>query len=554
MTSRTDPGEDAFRLRRAVDLTQAERAYRHAVDHEPHRVDAHLALAEILVEADRPQEAVRTLQVAIGRCPGQAKLYNRLGDTLRRCGKLAAATQAFQRATELDGNYIAALHNLGRARQDQGAVNEAIEIYRAVIARQPDCFEAYVNLGTALDEINSHVDAVACYRRAIALRPQEAAAHNNLAMALHESGRLNEAIAAYDTACQIAPRDAEMQFNRALLLIQTGQFESGWREYEWRWQVPGGPRKRVLGIPRWNGEPLCGRCLLVHAEQGLGDEIMFASCLPDVIALGARCRLTANPRLAALLTRSFPAATVVAVERGKEDFDALAAGADAEIPAGSLPRLLRRTWSEFPRRSSYLVADPQRRTEWVRRFRALGPGLKVGISWRGGRRPVDRQKRSIPLLEWRRLLSIEHAHFINLQYGDYDEEVSQAAAAGIHLHDWPDADALRDVDGLAAQVSALDLVVSVSNATVHLAGALGIPTRALLPAHTGWRWFHGHEDSPWYPSVRVLRQQEPGDWASVLTRVDRELNELAQVACQQPGGISRSCGISRWALGSSVGT
>ena len=179
---------------------------------------------------------------------------------------------------------------------------------------------------------------------------------------------------------------------------------------------------------------------------------------------------------------------------------------------------------EFPRRRSYLAADPVLHAKWRERYRPFGYRLKVGFSWRGGKEPDIRQMRSTTLEQWQTLLSLPDVAFINLQYGDCHQELQQACERfGVEVHDWPDVDPLRDLDDFAAQVAALDLVISVSNAGVHLAGALGVPTWTLLPFAPNWRWLLNCNHTPWYSTMRLFRQPKPGDWDSVFAVVEREL-------------------------------
>ncbi|MBV1930000.1 MAG: hypothetical protein KUG81_10875, partial [Gammaproteobacteria bacterium] len=196
---------------------------------------------------------------------------------------------------------------------------------------------------------------------------------------------------------------------------------------------------------------------------------------------------------------------------------------DCKIAIGSLPRLYRQSLASFPARQSYLCPEPQLLDKWRQRFSAMGPGLKIGISWRGGDKAHDKLKRSAELNQWQALLHCD-ADFINLQYGDCEADINHLKQDyGLTLHDWDDADPLKNADNFAAQVAALDLVISVGNTTVHFAGALGIPTWVLLPAIPGWRWLLQGEDSPWYPSLRLFRQQQKDDWQQVLKDVEAAL-------------------------------
>jgi len=237
-----------------------------------------------------------------------------------------------------------------------------------------------------------------------------------------------------------------------------------------------------------------------------------------------------DPRLEPLLARSFPTATVLGT-KGANDLPSRIADLtiDWQIPAGSVPRFLRPSSDSFPRRERFLVPDCEQTALWRRRLEALGAGLKVGISWFGGGAKAEHRRRSIPLFQWCEPLSVAGIHFVNLQYGGTTAEVAAARdELGVEIHTFADADPLTDLDAFAAQVSALDLVISVSNATVHLAGALGVLTWGLVPSVPVWRWLEAGEDSPWYPSVRLIRQRHVDDWRDVLKLAATDLQTMRE--------------------------
>jgi hypothetical protein len=253
----------------------------------------------------------------------------------------------------------------------------------------------------------------------------------------------------------------------------------------------------------------------------VGDEIMFASCLPDLMACGVHVVYEARRRLAPLMTRSFPQATVCAsTGDGRLPAAISGSGIDSEIPIGSLPLYFRRTRQDFPAHRGYLVADPARVELWRGRLAALGPGLKVGISWRGGTATSRQKLRSLTLEQLRPVLEVPGVRFVSLQYGDAREAL-QAGAALPPIAQWPET--IDDLDETAALVSALDLVVSVCTAVIHLGGALGRPVWVLAPYAPEWRYGLKGEAMPWYPSVSVIRQPAFGDWGPVIAEAAARL-------------------------------
>jgi Flp pilus assembly protein TadD len=252
--------------------------------------------------------------------------------------------------------------------------------------------------------------------------------------------------------------------------------------------------------------------------------------LPDLLRLGGRCLVACDPRLAPLFARAFPQAFVRGVARRLDRAPAaFTEPIDYQLPCGSLPLFFRSSLAQFPRQARFLFADPRRVARWRQRYAKLGPGLKVGISWKAGGQPISRRKRTTSLADWAEVLATPGVRFVSLQYGECADELAAAREElGVTIHDWQDADALVDLDGFAAKLRALDLVISVGNATVHLAGALGVPAWALVPRVPGWRWLNAGESSPWYGSVRVLRQKELGQWGPVFEEIARGLRQLGE--------------------------
>ena len=278
----------------------------------------------------------------------------------------------------------------------------------------------------------------------------------------------------------------------------------------------------------WNGESLIGKTIVVTAEQGVGDEIMFASCIPELIKKNPKqIVLECDSRLVPLLARSFTQVRVLKrKKRSKTDWLDEIGVVDFHISIGSLPRFFRQEFDDFPCRRAFIFSNNSLKAKWKERYQDLGKGIKIGISWTGGSKNSIKKSRSTTLKQWLPLFKM-NAYFINLQYGEHSEELRQLEeSTGIHIYDWEDADPLTDLDNQAAQISELDLVISFPNATVHLAGALGTPTWVLLPFTPDFRWVLNREDSPWYPSVKLFRQHQYDDWTKVFSQVKNKLDVL----------------------------
>jgi tetratricopeptide (TPR) repeat protein len=451
-----------------------------ALAFDPGSTGAHLGLGRLLRGEARYEEAERYLRAALEHAPALAEAWVELGLTLMRLARVEDAASAYGRAIELD----------------------------------PACAEACINLG--LIHLTHEGDATAAeawFRRARDVAPGLPAAHVNLGLALQEQGRMAEALEVYQAALATWPDSADLRWHRATARLLLGDHAAGWPDYEARKLIGGGAAHRHFPYPEWQGEPLGGRRLLVYAEQGVGDEIMFASCIPDLARRGARCVLECAPRLAALFARSFPAAVVHGAPRdSNRDWLAGFPGIELQSAIGSLPRYLRAGAGDFPTAGGYLEADPKRAAHWRVRLEALGAGLKVGLAWRGGTEKTRGRLRSLTLEQCGPLLGMDGTRFVSLQHGGTGtDRESQPALAG-----WPEA--LADIDETAALVAALDCVVTVDSSVAHLAGALGRPVAILLPAAAEWRWGPHGETTPWYPTARLVRQSNAGNWDEVIAR------------------------------------
>jgi FKBP-type peptidyl-prolyl cis-trans isomerase 2/Tfp pilus assembly protein PilF len=490
---------------------------------------AYFSLGTSLQEKGFLEEASLHYLNAIETDPDFIEAYFNLGVIYHQQGFLDNAISHYQKVLQLDDNHLRALINLGNALRLKGNFDEAITSFNKALLLKPDYASLYNNLGAAFQDKGQLNDAISHYQKAITLDANSAEIYNNLGMAYQENAQYKEAQESFQNALRLDPDLVEAHVNLSSINLLSGQFKEGWDEYEWRQKTDDfSSQVSTFPQPLWDGHLLNGKTLLVYTEQGIGDEIMFASCLPDVIAQTGLCVVECDKRLIPLFTRSFPKAKFFERINKSSAYPSEVLTEDAKIAIGSLPKFFRSDSTNFPPRSSYLVPDPQRLELWQTRFQELGQGLKVGISWRGGQHHYKRKIRSMLLEQWVQILSLSQTHFINLQYGDYASELNEIhEKTGIVIHNWEDANPINDFDDFAAQISALDLVISIDNATVHIAGALGKPVWTLLPFVPDWRWMLEREDSPWYPAMRLFRQPSQGDWKSVIDRVAIELKKIS---------------------------
>lgn len=503
--------------RGAGDMDAAIDHYRRALEIAPCSAAAHVAMANAQRSGGRALLAVTHARAAIEADPGRAEAYNELALALRELDDLTGAIEAFRQGLKADNGNPALMVNLAKALAQSGDDRAAATAYRAVVAREPGNVDARLGLGNALRASGDVAAATGAYRDALALNPRDGRILSNLGVALQQRGQLGEAARHLEAAVAAAPSLPEAHKNLAMLHLLRGDLAAGFEGYEWRWREAGRiNRARPFTQPAWDGAPLAGKTLLAWGEQAVGEEIMFASVLPDVIAAAEHCVVECEPRLVPLFARSFPEAEVIA-RRAPPDPRAEAGDIDTQCATGGLCRWLRRDFSSFPETRGYLTADPERTAVCRERYAALGSGLKVGIAWRGGDKRF-RVDRSIDLEQWRDLLTTPGIQFVNLQYGERRADLDHMRAAfGVDVFDDPDIDQMQSLDDFAAQIAALDLVVSIDNTTVHMAGALGVPVWTILAFAADWRWFTDRDDSPWYPSMRLFRQRHPDDWRPVFT-------------------------------------
>lgn len=515
-------------LQASGDATRATVAFHGAVALRPDYGKAWYNLGNAERDAGRLPQAVAALSRAVTLLPGMAEAHNNLGDVLSALGRADDAVGQQRAAVALRPHDATAHYNLGAALQQRGSLEEAEIAYREALKRAPGHVGALNNLGSVLKRLGRPQQAELCHREALRHRPDFTEALYNLGNALLAQGRAEEAAECYERALEQKPGLATATFNLARMALRHGDLGRGWHGHERRFAAGEARPVRHFDSPRWQGEPLAGRRLLVWREQGVGDEIMFASCYGDLLAdAGGPVTIEAEPRLVPLFTRSFPTATIRAQSCDDKDRETVVpTDADLEIPAGSLPRLLRAAHADFPTRPGWLVADAGLVDVWQARLAGLGPGLRVGIAWRSQLMTEERRSAYTRLDEWAPLFALPGLTIVNVQYGPVEDELSKAERRfGVTIHRWADLDLKDDFENTAAMIAGLDLVVSVASSAGELAASLGVPV---------WR-FGGPDDwsalgagcRPWYPTMRLFHSRTGETLADVLVRIAHTLRSLA---------------------------
>ena len=516
-------------LQKQGSLEESIQAYQQAIQIQSGDADSYSNLGVALQEQGSLEESIQAYQQAIQIQPNHPEAYNNLGVVLKDQGRLEESIQAYQQAIRLQPDYAEAYSNLGNVLREQGSLEESIEAYQQVIQIQPNHPEAYNNLGVVLKDQGRLEESIQAYQQAIRLQPDYAEAYSNLGNVLREQGSLEESIEAYQQAIQIQPGSAETHNNLGLILLLLGDFHQGWKEYEWRLKCSNfSSENRNFPQPYWNGIHLNGKSVLIWAEQGIGDEIMFTSILLTLSQMTEKIVIECNIRLVSLFQRSFPQIQFFP-RQNPPNPKLLDKNIDYQIPMGSLGQWLRTSEDSFKEsKQTYLTACANKSAKIRERYQKLADGkLLVGISWKStGINQRQALLKSTILEDWTSVLLQQDCYFINLQYGDVKEELEQFhLQTNLMIYQDEKIDSLRSLDDFAAQTSALDLVISTSNTTVHMAGALGKQVWTLLPYIPDWRWMLDREDTPWYPSMRLFRQNETGDWSGVFSQVRSELEQ-----------------------------
>ncbi|GLH78137.1 hypothetical protein SSBR45G_30450 [Bradyrhizobium sp. SSBR45G] len=538
-------------LRLAGRLDEAIKAYDRALQLQPDAAESWDELGELLQLTGRLAEAALACDRLLQLAPDRAPTWFRLGEVLDAQGRRDEAALAFDQVLKLKPDQVDAANRAGAVHFDAGRYDEAIARFDQSLAVKPDqagalclkgislrrmrryaeaqsCGErAHVlaphdpdianSYGCILQNLGRHAEAVAVFDKAIAIRPQTAEFYNHRGTSLAELHRFEEAFASFDRAVALKTDLADAHWNAALFRLLTGDFARGWAAREWGRQCRAvGFVERSFDAPMWLADaPLAGKTILLHSDEGLGDTIQFARYATMIAAQGARVVLELDAALKPLLSGLEGIAQCLA--RGVDAVPAI----DYHCPLSSLPLAFATRLDSIPAAPSYLPRPPaERRAIWRQR---LGPHerLRVGLVWSGNPAHLNDHNRSMPLAMLAPLLDLG-ARFVSLQKDARPADKAFLAARGDILDLTGD---IRDFVDTAALIDNLDLVITVDTSVAHLAGALGKPTWIMLPYTPDYRWLLDRDDSPWYPSVRLFRQDARRDYAHVVARVGDALAE-----------------------------
>ena len=534
---------------RNVDALQC---YEQALALNPRLPEAEYAAGFALARLGRPQEAETRYRRALTMRPDFAAAWVSLGSLLRGRGQDAWASAALHRAVELRPDLIAGWINLAILERERRRPEQAEAHLRTAFALNPAQIETLIAWCQFRAAQNDLAGAWSWLRRALLSEPCNAEAVNVHGILLHSDGRFAEAVFAFERAEQLGSKSAASnrgnslldlgrmpealraheqaveadpthpgaRYNLALTRLRLGEWQTGWQDYEARWKFREvHPIPRRFDVPRWQGEPLLGRRILLHAEQGLGDTIQFSRYANLVAARGGKVMLQVQ-RPVERLMRSLAAGLIEVTHLGDASPD-YHPPFDLECPLLSLPAVFGTTVDTVPWPGPYLAADPAEALDKQRLFPAANPNLRVGLAWAGNPRYKADRLRSTSLPTFLPLLRSADCTWLSLQKGDPARQIASLPAA-VSVLDASSHDG--DLAETAALIASLDLVITTDTCIAHLAGAMAKPVWILLPHLADWRWMEQRETTPWYPTARLFRQSWPGEWADLIERVAAELS------------------------------
>ena len=491
--------------------------YDHMLALKPDYADALSNRAVVLCELKRCEEALVSCDRALELRPDFAEAHSNRGNALHALGRYEDAVASYDRALELRPDFADARANRGGALHVLRRLDEALADYDRALALSPERAEVHYNRGNVLRALKRFDDALDSYDRALTLRPDYADALANRGVTLQDLQRFDEALAHYQRAWAVRPDFADAHYNEALCRLLTGDLLHGFEKHEWRWETDQHRGfKRDFAQPLWTGtDDVAGKTLLLHAEQGFGDTIQFCRYAPQVAARGARVILEVQEPLRGLMAALPGIAQVVGRGETLPDFD-------AHCPMLSLPRAFATGLATIPGATPYLHAPAGGIANWNERL-GVKDRPRIGLAWSGRPSHKNDHNRSIALAAFLEILAGVNAAVVSVQRDvrGADAEVLRGRPDIIHF-----GEELRDFADTAALIGDLDLVVTVDTSVAHLAGALAKPVWVLLPLVPDWRWLIDREDSPWYPTARLFRQDESRRWDGVIARVNAALRDF----------------------------
>ncbi len=495
---------------------EALASYESAIRQHPGFADAHSNYGNALQELGRHTEAFESYEKAIKLNPNHAIMHFNRGTVLKKLARYEDAVKSYDRSVELDPHFALAFHARGISLYELKRFEEALASYDMAIAINPELANAHGDRGAVLLALKRFDESLQSFERAITLKPDYAEAYDNRGATFQEMQRYDDALANYEKAIAINPGCADAYWNKGLLKLLLGEYKEGWKLYEWRWKSFKKVNIEAFEKQLWLGQqPVAGKKLLIHMEQGLGDAIQFCRYVPMISALGANIILRVQPALLPVM------ATLKGDFQLIKDTDIIPEY-DFHCPVMSLPLAMGTTLTTIPADIPYLFADPNKEKTW-QEVLGIKHKQRIGLVWSGGTQHINDRNRSIRLSQLAPVLNKNFEfHSLQKEYRVYDEEYMSK-----HGQVLSHARQLGDFADTAALISQMDMVISVDTSVAHLAAALGKPVWLMVTYVPDFRWLTERQDSPWYPTLRLFRQPNPGDWESVVASVANGLDAFS---------------------------
>ncbi len=503
---------------------EAEKAARDLIKRFPKHGLGYKLLGAVFQAIGKIDEALIAKQTAAELSPNDAEAWSNLGNTYQQQNRLNESEKCLRQALKISPNLAVAHNNLGITLEKLNRFDEAELSYQKAIALSPEYAKAHYNYGVTLQKLQRIEEAEKSYRQAISIDFNQAKAHSNLALILKNKSQFAESEQHFVTALQLDSQFIDAHYNFALLLMLLGRLKEGWAQYQWFYHPenanPSKPKQPNLTAKQWQGEPLQGKTILIHSEQGLGDMIQFVRYAQHLQTIGAKVWVLVTKPLVALFQ------TIPWLDRVLENGEQHQTVYDFWVFPLALPYWFQTTLETVPLNVPYLSIDEIKLAWWKNWLNQHIPAAhkRVGLVWAGNPIHANDANRSIAFSELSVFASVKNVTFISLQLGDKAKKELENCPEGVTILDA--APFIHDFTDSAALLSALDLLITVDSAPTHLAGALNLPVWTLITKVPDWRWLLERNDSVWYKSMRLFRQPECGNWAGVLADVKVALEQL----------------------------
>ena len=503
-------------------VDDAIKYFKQAIIIKPDDADIYNFLAIALYKKKQFSEAEASIKMAISINPNEANHHSYLSTIQLEMKNPEGANKSCHMALSLNNQDILAHNNLGVSLVEMDRKEEAENSFRNALNIDPDYIESLSNLGELLLELNNHEEAIDCFRKAIKIDPDSAVYHHNLAYNLELKDNLDDAVSANRRALELDPEHHDAKVNLSISLLRLGHLKEGWEYYESRRSRD--KKASLFPQSQWDGSTLVGKRIILWGDQGLGDEVRYASIIPDLQKTGANITIECDKRLTDIFTRSFANATILpapydGAAKEPEQFD-------YQCPLPGLARFFRNDYKSFANDGSgYLKADPALITFWEKRLKDISDRPKVGLSWNSPITLPDRIPHYASIEELAPILNISGIDFVNLQSFESKENITEAKERfGTEIHTWNDLDNRNDLNGVAALTSCLDLVISFPTFSSELAGSLGIPTICFVSHKDSFDEL-GSKDNIWYPNTHHVSKNRNEPWQPVLKEISEKTKE-----------------------------